>query len=380
MKLLNLFNKIILKLFSYLIRLKVFLLSCPKTLLSPLLILFYKREGYKRSRNKPHFLILRNEYYSASSTQESTEVMHLDHTLESSKLGTFEVLTYDKDLSSFPLSDYLFIKKCQEKRFDAIVLSSWNLKHLNHPSLSALKFVRNKLQIPIVSIWWDTCSKEFGCFLNKVFKEFDVHVIIDNPSLHFIDRKNKYADRLLNLWPPEDENLYHPPLNGVRDIRTSFLGQVSSYRSYRSEVLEHLKEKGVPGYFRTSGRDSQVSHSEYADIMRRSKISINFSKSVHSHQLKSRVMEILFSGTLLMESDNEQTSKLFTPMEDYVPFFSKEDLLEKLDFYSRNDEFRKKISESGHAKAIKNYSSKIFWEKILERLNLTSDYNNSQPQ
>lgn len=381
MKKKSVLKKIILKLFSYAIKFRNFLVLCPKKILSPFLALTFKpRKLLKPHRDKPHLLILRNKFYSPESNQISTEVMHLDNTLLSSGFASFEILTYDEDLKNFPFADKQLVQKCQDQHFDAIILSSWNTTSLNHPSLSALNFIRKKLNIPVASIWWDTCSKDFGRFLNKVVSGIDVHIVVDNPSLYFIDVKEEYKRRLLTLWPPEDDHLYHPPKNGIRDIPASFLGQASSYRSYRTEVIDYLKEIGVPGFFRTNDRNSQVSHAEYADIMRRSKISINFSLSVNSHQFKSRILEILLSGTLLMESENEQIKKLFTPMVDYVPFSSKEDLVEKIRYYSQNENLMNEISMNGRNKALNLYSSKIFWKKILEELNLISDCNSSQLQ
>jgi hypothetical protein len=300
--------------------------------------------------------------------QISTEVMHLDNTLITSGLATFEVLTYDRDFLISPLSDLQLIKKCLEMKPDAIILSSWGVMAPQHPSIHSFKFIRERFGIPIAAIWWDTCGKSFWKSLQPVIKKFDVHVIVDNPTLQYADKKAPLFHRLLPLWPPQDENLFKPSF--TRDTPVSFLGQASSYRSYRTEVMEYLIEMKVPGRFSTSDRDEQVTHATYADLIGRSKISLNFSRSVNCHQLKSRVMEIMFSGALLLESENEQTSKLFVPMKDFVPFKSKEDLVDKIRYYLDHEDEMTAIAAHGRDTARDHYNSSRFWQLLLNKLEL----------
>jgi len=293
-------------------------------------------------------------------------VFHLDNTLRESKAATFDVLTYDRDLLWSPVSDLQLIAKCREGQPDAVIVSSWG-KAPRHPSIEALAFVREHLGIRLVALWWDSCSVGFWKSVRPIMEHFDVHVIMDNPTLYHIDRQDALSERIIALWPPQDETLFHP--GTIQDIPVSFLGQVSSYRSYRSDAINFLVEKQVPGYFATRDRDQQVSHNEYADIMRRSKISLNFSYSVSSHQLKSRVLEVMFSGAMLLESDNAQTSKLFTPMKDYVPFTSKEDLVEKIRYYLRNEDQLTAIARQGRSTAASVYNASRFWELLCQKLN-----------
>ena len=133
-------------------------------------------------RDKPHILILRCKYYSKHSDQISTEELHLDNTLSASNLATFEVLTYDHDFLIPPLNDLQLIAKCRDIRPDAIVMSSWWLRP-QHPSIESLKFIRERLGIPIASIWWDTCSDKFWKLLQPMAGPFDVPVIPGNPHM-----------------------------------------------------------------------------------------------------------------------------------------------------------------------------------------------------
>ena len=318
-------------------------------------------------REKPHILILRNKFYSKRSDQPSTEELHLDHTLMASKLATFETLTYDHDLLISPLSDLQLIAKCREVRPDAIILSSWWTSP-RHPSINSLKFVREHLGIPIAVLWWDTCSEGFWEKLLPFMGQFDTHVIMDNPSLRYFDQENPYFQRILRLWTPQEKDLFSPSVE--RDIPVSFLGQISSYRSYRSEIIDYLIDQQIPGHFLTNDRDQQVTHAKYAELMKRSRISLNFSYSVSCHQLKGRIFDVMLSGAMLLESENDQISKLFMPMKDYVPFSSKEDLVEKIRYYLNNGQELTAIARQGQSTAIKHYNSDRFWWLLLSKLDL----------
>jgi spore maturation protein CgeB len=73
----------------------------------------------------------------------------------------------------------------------------------------------------------------------------------------------------------------------------------------------------------------------------------------------------MLAGGLLFESENTQISQLFCPMEDYVPFTSKEDLVTKIIYFHRNEEKRNKIAQNARAKVLAKYGPEMFWSKVL---------------
>ena len=129
-------------------------------------------------------------------------------------------------------------------------------------------------------------------------------------------------------------------------------------------------KNNVAGFFSTFNRDSQPSHEQYYEIMAKSKISINFSYSVDKHQLKGRVFDSMFSGAMLLESENPQTSSLFSEGIDYASFSSKEDLLKKIRYYLEHEDERFKIAENGRKKCLKYYNSKVYWGNVFSRIGL----------
>jgi spore maturation protein CgeB len=206
-------------------------------------------------------------------------------------------------------------------------------------------------------------SSQQACDFSCATEMADVHVVVDNPARTYLDQDSIFFDRFLVLWPPQDENLFR--VSEIKDINVSFLGQISSYRSYRAELIRFLIDAGVDGYFSTRDRAQQVTHEQYADVYARSFMSINFSASVSCDQFKSRILEIMYSGAMLLESENDQISRYFTPFVHYVPFTDKDDLLDKIAYYEAHPQERDRIARAGHDKAREQYNARHFWESIF---------------
>lgn len=322
-----------------------------------------KRLTNFQKRTKPHLLILRFGYYSRGNQEPSTEKFHLDETLLDSGMATFTVKVYESFWPQ-PISDFQFLWTCINACPDAIVMSSWSDKG-NQPSNKLLKLVRKQFGIPVIILWWDTCSKSFANYHLQHFSCSDINIVMDNPNLEHLGTKIENGRRVISMWTPQTPRLFQKMV--PKEIDLAFLGQISNYRSNRAEYIDHLKESltELKLYFSTNDRAKQPSHSEYASILSRSKMSVNFSYSVDGHQLKGRVFDVMLAGGLLFESENTQISQLFCPMEDYVPFTSKEDLVAKIRYFHRNEEKRNKIAQNARAKVLAKYGPEMFWSKVL---------------
>ena len=242
---------------------------------------------------------------------------------------------------------------------------------LNRSIVQPVANLKTKNYIPCsLIIWWDTCSNTFSKANLSKSDIFDLHVIMDNPQMDFESSEICEVTRkkLLSLFTPYNSNSLFLPLQ--KDIGYSFLGQISAYRNNRKEFIDFLKGHDGRGYLSTYDRNKQMSHEEMGQILGRSKIGINFAFSVDRNQLKGRVFEILFSGAMLLESENEQTASLFENGKDYVSFTTKEDMTEKVKYYLANDQERNRIAESGRNTAIEKYNGTIFWQTIFKRLDL----------
>ena len=349
--------------------------SIPKTCFGPLvdgplgeLAVGRNLPSRQEGRNKPLALIVRHDHVALQPTLQSLDVRVLDNTIAASGVADFSTLSYDRELILSPGSDLQLIKACVERQPDLVIFSSWG-KQPNHPSSYSASFIRRRLNIPVGVIWWDTCSEQFWPKLESCISHFDFHIIPDNPNQYLMNRSHPEFSRLVHAFPVVDPSLFYDE-GRKRDIPVSFVGQANSYRGPRAETISHLIEAIPDGHFRMTGKGAFMSYEEYGLIMRRSQMCVNLPDSVGCPQVKGRVLETLYSGALLLEGENDQTSKLFEPMKDYVPFSSKEDLVEKIMYYLDHPAEAEAIARSGSAKASAKYSPKGFWELALENAQL----------
>ena len=73
----------------------------------------------------------------------------------------------------------------------------------------------------------------------------------------------------------------------------------------------------------------------------------------------------MLSGALLLETKNIQIESLFEDGRDYISFTSKEEMLDKINFYLQNDKIRNEIANNGRQKVLSIYSRENFWYKVL---------------
>lgn len=317
----------------------------------------------EKEREKPHLLLMIYKYNSGNpSFGLSTESNNVTGTLKACGLATFEEFYYDCDYNKFYRDDSLLIDRCIQEKPDAVILSSYSPDNPNQPSLETIKIIREVLGIPVISIWWDSISMNFNRFPCKpTVENSDLNIVIES-SISFFD--SPHRSKFVQLWAAQDPEIFFDDFR-ERDLDVSFIGSVTNYRSNRMEYMSYLDQQDINLYF-GRGKEKPLTYMEYADIFRRSKMSINFSAStsIH-HQIKGRVFEVMLCGSLLLETENNETNKFFTPMVDYIPFSSKEDLLDKVHYFLEHEEERKQIASNGYNKALEQYNCARFWERVL---------------
>lgn len=338
--------------------------------LSILFLYFSQAKIDKRDR----ILIIRSKYRPGSKEKSerelSTEYYNLSLTLKESILTEFDEYFYDVDYRgrSFPFGDIQLFRKCAMRGYKAIVLSSYSPSKAGLPKKVTFDNLSTSLDIPIFFISWDSVGSASDVRLKSIANFTYCNVFVD------LKQKNsKSLKKSLDLgFTPLPECLFYRG-NEIRDIDVSFLGSTSAYRTNRKKYLNVIDTLEKKGYRCVIGggtsANSRMKMSDYAEIYRRSKVVINFSESVNgAHHIKGRVFEAIASGALLLESDNEETAKMFCRHLDYVPFFDPEDLLKKLEFYLSNPSERDKVASKAFSKYQSNYTGFIFWKVILDEV------------
>jgi len=112
---------------------------------------------------------------------------------------------------------------------------------------------------------------------------------------------------------------------------------------------------------------------DYADIINRSRMTINFSQTLHGDRhLKGGVFEATTEAALLFEEEGPETRRLFKPGRDYLEFHSSADLLEQIVHFHRNPDQLAKIAGSGHERSRRVFSAPNLWTHVLHTLGVIS--------
>jgi spore maturation protein CgeB len=237
-----------------------------------------------------------------------------------------------------------------------------------------LRVIKKNLKVKFIFFWWDTCSKSFLDSHHVLLEFADLNLVNDNPNRDFFNCEQLILDKTLFLWTPLPTSFCK---NTPKEIDLAFLGQISSYRNYRSKYIFEIMKNNIPGIFSLFDREFQPNYLEYSMLIAKSRIGLNFSFSVDCHQLKGRIFETILSGTLLLESKNHQITNLFTEGEDYVAFEDEYDLIKKIKFFLKNEKEREKIANSGQKKILQKYSSYNYWNLVFIRIEELEKNNNT---
>lgn len=276
---------------------------------------------------------------------------------ESSGVVKNRVFHYDEHYFGWgsPIDAYL-LRELRRNKPEALVVSYYPFEgDPRNVSLNTIRAIRDDLHIPVIFIWFDFAHGHIRNLAVKLSEVSTLSVVID---VH--DRPNA---KFLPMWSPRDERIFR--FEGNKDIEACFVGTTNGYNE-RCRYLNFLKSR--MNLFVSGGqREHNLTIEQYAEVFRRSKISINFpSKQDESIiQTKGRVFESMLCGSLLLERDNEAIKNWFEPMVHYVPFSNEQDLLDKICHYLHNEEERKAIVANAHNKMREHYSSINWWNTVL---------------
>ncbi|MEI8054787.1 MAG: glycosyltransferase [bacterium] len=229
-------------------------------------------------------------------------------------------------------------------------------------SLNALKRIR-ELGIPIITIFGDL-EHQLQCEILRLVKPFcDLiyFTALTSPGERLKLSKLRYT------WVPKDPAIfYSDELSKNRDIGVLYLGTPKPDRVSR---IKYLSNNGIKVFSTGGERAVNLPVTEYASLLRRSQISLSFSRADGNHVTNARAFEVISCGAMLLEEEGMETAKLFRPYLDYIPFFGRRDLLDKCKYYLKNDLERQTIAVSAANRMLTYFSAKRFWDEIEDFIN-----------
>lgn len=310
---------------------------------------------------KPHILMIA-EKWNAHNPELGPSVMDwvFFGSLEASGLATYYRLNHDEYHNQYSF-DKEVLNICLKNKPNLIFITSWLLSPLK---FKTMKIIKEQLRIPTVVVWGDSVNHMEEAESLLPYIKFNIP--LESPS-YYLQVTNQPEKYLPTTFTPLDPRIFYNP-NMKRYIDVSFLGTMKDHLD-RYAGISALRTNGIDVYQSGGHEENRLSIEEYAAVYQHSKISLNFCYHPNGKvQVKGHVFEATSCGSMLMEAENPETSKLFEPMVDYIPFSDEADLVEKVRYYLTHDDERTEIAARGHKKVNEKYSGEIFWKTVFEKV------------
>lgn len=151
----------------------------------------------------------------------------------------------------------------------------------------------------------------------------------------------------------------------AQNERTALLSAVSEH--FTTKLYTHNKTPDMPHVINQGAIDF---YDNMPYVFKCSKINLNITLRSIKNGIPLRCMDIMGAGGFLMTNFQADFLNHFTPDVDYVYFESKDDLINKCDYYLKHDDERMVIAENGHKKVQQFHNYRIRLEEIFEMCGL----------
>jgi hypothetical protein len=317
---------------------------------------------------KPHLLFVTEKWCDGKPEAGITNNEHnLFGSLEVSGLATYERLHVDEyRLQHGRNCDAELLQIGRTRRPDAIVACHLFGSDRNVQPETWRQI--HQLGIPVVFIWFDAVLEARMQVADSLAPYAALNLVLDTAAY-----KTAFPDKFRPMWTPQDTRYFYNP-RGAREIDVCFLGSMAGYQD-RLVELTTLRNQGIAVFQGGGQREQALPLPVYANVLQRSKICLSFPLLRGDPtlvQAKGRIFEVTLCGALLLDAANDQTSRWFTPGEDYASFRDGEDLLQKIPYFLEHEDERAQMAHRGWVKASTAYSPARFWHSVLESLGVLS--------
>lgn len=234
---------------------------------------------------------------------------------------------------------------------------------------------------------WDEFHIDTLLNINKVSPNTKTVVIFGDDTIQFYDFSRYYAllfnytfttlksykkkyeeDGIKNVYFTSltDAKEFHPiPAEKRYDV--TFIGSQKLDNAKRYEMIKYLKNNGINvrvfGFGWENHPDLKdcyggpLNSAEVVKVISETKINLCFSKDNFGRpQMKAKIFELGACKSFGLCEYAEDYRSYFTEGKDIVFFNGEKELLEKVKYYLKNEQDRKKITEYAHNKVINEYA------------------------
>ena len=179
---------------------------------------------------------------------------------------------------------------------------------------------------------------------------------------------NYYRDGIRNVllsqWAANSQFLLEPLHASKCIYPVSFVGTVNSNRKRR---IEQLHKNGINvSCFGHGWPSGAIAAEKIPQIMNKSIISLNFSKSRGRNQIKARTFEVPGSGGFLLTEDAPDLEKFYTEGGEIEVFHGTQMLIKKIKYYLEHLEKRDQIAWAGFKRTCRDHTYENRMEQVLQ--------------
>jgi spore maturation protein CgeB len=304
-----------------------------------------------------------DEYYHAYHIQEFKKMFQSVH-----------VINYDARFAEDGISGTeRYINEFIERENIHIVIV-WLFLNNYELSLEYLNSIRKKASV----VLWFFDDELFFQSFNKFYAQIADAVVT---SSYYERYSYEQMDIPSVLYISSYSKQDYFPMDVEKKIDVSFVG-VSEGRPERTEYIEYLNNNGINvATYGLGFSGGFVPQEKMNEIFNMSKINLNFTQMNRIAELykenpllnrirqsKGRPIEIALTKSFCLSQSAPSMDKLFEIDKEIVVFDTKEELLEKVQYYLKHLRERERITLNAYKRAIRQYESRVYLQNVFNEL------------
>ena len=238
----------------------------------------------------------------------------------------------------------------------------------------------------ITMVFWD--MEQFFDQIDRYYAQLADLVLLTT------NYEYEYKLQLLNIntycpFSLFDSTKYKPLEDISSSIDVSFVGEVT--KGKRREYIDYLEENGINiESYGVGTKNGKVSFDKVIEIFNRSKINLSFTgtytNDIYSFGLninnrilqnKGKPIEIALCGGFVLTEYVPSIEKVFHK-EDIDTFLSKEELLQKVQYYLQEEHKREGMARRAHKHALLHYDSINAFKNIFQQIRQITPKTNKE--
>ncbi len=292
-----------------------------------------------------------------------------EQTFVSANGKSFQVKALNKLIRTFQINDFnnYLISITKKTKPDWVLV--YKGAYLKPETISFWK----KMKLPVINFFPDVSFTAHGKYIPQCVPLFDFIFTTKTFAASDLNKNFNYPKEKVSFLPHGFDPMIHRPVTPSTACDASFIGNFSLRKfEYLKYLMENYPKINLVIWGSTwfKSQKSVLDHAiqyvpilgdAYADAIGGSKINIALlSEQVigasSGDQITSRTFHITGAGGFMLHQRTDEVQQYFVEGEEMACFDTREELVEKIEFYLANPLERERIRMNGYKRAMKDHS------------------------